>query len=123
MSNNNVKLKRLLILLSFLNVFDGLSTLFFLNHGCADESNPLMHWAFSQSVEFFLILKVIIVGFCILVIWLGSKYSKYIKALNVIVRVLVLSFVVLFLYESFFFVKAVVFLHKTCNIDTCISKG
>lgn len=122
MSNNNVILKRLLILLSFLNVFDGLSTLFFLKFNFAEETNPLMNWAFSQSVELFLFLKVILVGIGVLVIWLGSKYSKYVKALNVIIGVLVITFATLFAYESFFVVKTVVFLHKTCDIRSCSAK-
>ena len=112
---NNVKLKKLLFLLAFLNVFDGLITLYFLNHRFAEEVNPIMNWAYSQSEVIFAATKILLVGTGLTVLWVFSHFTKYPKALMAIVIALAIGFLALISYESFFLVKTIAFSLNSCH--------
>jgi hypothetical protein len=62
-----VKYKVLLVVLWFLNLYDAISTLLALNTGFAKEANPLMRELITASPLGFLIFKVVLGTFILMV--------------------------------------------------------
>lgn len=53
-----------LLLLHFLNLFDGVLTLYVLEQG-VEEANPLMEYLYTVSPHLFFIFKVVVVSSCL----------------------------------------------------------
>lgn len=78
--------KASLYLITIFNIFDAIMTLFWVHHGLAAESNPLMNYALSIGPEYFVILKITLVYLgCILIY---RHREKYISKLASVVGVL-----------------------------------
>jgi hypothetical protein len=59
--------------LLFLNLLDGLFTLFFLQLGVAEEANPLMRVAYEHSPVAFMMLKLLVVHAGVMLLRMGGQ--------------------------------------------------
>ena len=52
------------------NLLDGLFTFTFLQHGIAQEANPLMRWVYMGSPLGFMVFKLCVVQLGMLILWM-----------------------------------------------------
>jgi hypothetical protein len=63
-------LKSLLIM----NLVDAFATMVWVETGVAEEANPLMSWALEDDIGFFILSKIFLVIFSVLLLWRSRKY-------------------------------------------------
>lgn len=80
------KVKTSLFLITTFNIFDAFMTLFWVNHGLAVESNPLMNYALTVGPEFFIIFKILLVflGCALIYIHRETYFAKLAALVGVI---------------------------------------
>lgn len=73
----NLNVAICLIVTSVLNIFDGFSTLYWINHGLAEEANPLMKQALELGSWEFILIKVGIVTLSCLLLY---RFREFLSA-------------------------------------------
>ena len=68
-------------LLIVLNLLDAIFTYVWVSMGMAKEANPFMDYLITLSPTFFLLYKVFIVNFCVLILY-KAKNNRLCKALT-----------------------------------------
>ena len=66
---SNIDMKKTLCLIALFNIFDAFLTLFWIDLGIAEESNPLMVQALSYGTPAFLFIKITLVSLSCIVIY------------------------------------------------------
>jgi len=86
--------------LLFLNLLDGLFTLFFLQMQVAEEANPLMRLAYKHSPLSFMVLKLAVVNAGVALLWAhrDSKAARTAMAVGVGLYGLIVAYHLSFLF-------------------------
>ena len=90
----SLNIKNILILLCIFNLFDAILTLFWIEYGIAEESNPIMEYALSQGVAYFFVMKIALVSAgCILLYRLREfLMARVISVLSLMIYWVVLGY-------------------------------
>jgi len=89
-------LKALLIM----NLVDAFATMVWVETGVAEEANPLMSWALEDNVGFFILSKVFLVIFSVLLLW-RSREHRVARILTVPVFLLYAYIISIHIFISF----------------------
>jgi len=58
-----------------MNLIDAFATMIWVEIGAAEEANPLMAWALEDDVGFFILSKIFLVIFSVLLLWRNRKHK------------------------------------------------
>lgn len=85
----------LITLLAIFNVFDGLSTVFFIEYHDATELNPLMAWLYDHDPVYFLTVKLAYTALVVFLVWMNRSRNEILSTAMIVTAI----YGMLFLYQ------------------------